>query len=63
MYESKFDFVGTKYTHQYVQNIQAAYIEGQKYYDGHLKGEALDKNIIIKIPIFEDMPDKLSPKP
>ena len=63
MYESKFDFVGTKYTHQYVQNIQAAYIEGQKYYDGHLKGEALDKNIIIKIPIFEDMPDKLSLKP
>ena len=64
MYLEKFDVVGPSYYgHQYVQNVQAADDEGLKYYYAYLASGTLDTAITFRIPVYDDMPDALSPQP
>jgi len=64
MYLEKFDVVGPSYYgHQYVQNIQAADDEGLKYYYAYLASGTIETAITFRIPVYDDMPLALSPKP
>jgi hypothetical protein len=58
MYGFKFDLVGSNYfTHQYVQNIQAAYDEGRRYFDGYKTAGCIENSFVFKIPVFNNMPE------
>lgn len=60
MYFQKFAVSGTlsnRYWHQYMQNIQAAYSEGLRYYNGYSQVGALNNAYTFRIPVYTGMPD------
>jgi beta-N-acetylglucosaminidase len=65
MYLEKFNVVYKSglYGHQYVQNVQAADDEGLKYYYAYKASGSLETPIVFRIPVYDDMPTALSPKP
>ena len=50
----------SKYTHQYMTNIQAPAIEGNSTYNSYKKSEVLDQTFIFEIPIYKNMPEYTS---
>ncbi|GKX28605.1 hypothetical protein SH1V18_10850 [Vallitalea longa] len=61
VYTQKFDIVGDSYyTHQYMQNIQVSKLEGSELYKVFKNTEALDEDLVFKIPIYSGMPDNTS---
>ena len=66
LYFQKFDVVSngtTLYNHQYMQNIFAARSEGYTTYSTYNKLGLLDNNYNFIIPVYENMPNTLSPEP
>lgn len=66
LYLNKFDVDdsdGTLYTHQYMQNIQAAQSEAVKVYNIYNQTGKLNESYNFIIPVFENMPKEISPKP
>lgn len=60
LYLQKFDLVGTLYTHQYMQNIQAPYTEGKSTKTGYANAGTLNNGFVFKIPVYNNMPVTLS---
>ncbi len=60
-YLQKFDMVGTPYTHQYMQNIQAPSTEASKTRSGYSDAGVLNQSFVFKIPIYEKMPNEVVP--
>ena len=62
LYLQKFNVQGSSpYTHQYMTNVQAASSEAKKMAVAY--GNTGDREIVFKIPIFENMPNTISPLP
>ena len=62
LYLQKFNVQGSSpYTHQYMTNVQAASSEAKKMAVAY--GNIGDREIVFKIPIFENMPSTISPLP
>lgn len=62
LYLQKFNVQGSNpYTHQYMTNVQAASSEAKKMAVAY--GSADDREIVFKIPVFENMPSTISPLP
>lgn len=55
LYLEKWDFVGTPYTHQYMQNIRAPYYEAAKIKSVYSKAGVMDSAFVFRIPVFSDM--------
>lgn len=62
LYLQKWDIVGTFYTNQYMQNIEAPYTESRRIFNNYRKNGLLDQNWIFKIPVYQNMPSS-SPIP
>ena len=54
LYLEKFDLVGTLYTHQYMQNIQAPSSEAVTTYNQYKNSGTVNNAFIFKIPVFTD---------
>lgn len=54
---------GCVYTHQYQANIQAPQTEGKKIYKSYNELNILDSGINFIIPVYENMPQTISPLP
>ena len=54
LYLEKFDLVGTLYTHQYMQNVQAPYTESATTYNQYKNAGTLSNPFVFKIPVFKD---------
>lgn len=66
MYFQKFAVIGDAsilYIHQYMQNIQAAYSEAQRYYTAYSEALMLEDSFVFSIPVYKDMPASPSIKP
>ena len=67
LYLNKFDVnpasPGGFYSHQYMQNLSAAYTEARRVRGYYANTGALDNTIKFIVPVFENMPSKASPKP
>ena len=50
----------SKYTHQYMTNVQAPTSEGQNIYTSLASNNLLDNAYVFAIPIYQDMPDTVS---
>ena len=50
----------SKYTHQYMTNIQAPATEGNQTYNSYKKSKVLDQTFIFEIPIYNNMPEYTS---
>lgn len=46
----------SKYTHQYMTNIQAPAIEGNSTYNSYKNANVLDQTFIFEIPVYNNMP-------
>ena len=57
------DSAGGLYYHQYMQNISAPYSEGYSTYAAYRDMGMLDYSFNFIIPVYENMPTKISPKP
>lgn len=54
------------FSHQYMQNIEAPYNEGNKTYNAYKKSMSNNMYLLpylFKIPVYENMPEQLSAKP
>ncbi len=66
MYFQKFAVSGDPsilYVHQYMQNVQAAYSEGSRYYSAYKRAEMLEKPFVFRVPVYSGMPDQPCAKP
>ena len=67
LYQNKFDIDTTNgtslYSHQYMQNLSAAYSEGVLLRGYYLNAGKLDSNLTFIIPVYEGMSANLSPRP
>ena len=67
LYQNRFDIDTTNgtslYSHQYMQNLSAAYSEGNLLRGYYVKAGKVDTNLTFVIPIYEGMSSTLSPKP
>lgn len=67
LYLNKFDVNpasgGGFYNHQYMQNLSAAYSEAHTLRDAYANTGVLDNKIKFVIPVYENMPNTISPKP
>lgn len=50
----------SKYTHQYMTNIQAPATEGNQTYNSYKKSKVLDQTFIFEIPVYSNMPEYTS---
>lgn len=57
------DSAGGLYYHQYMQNVSAPYSEGYSTYAAYRDMGMLDCSFNFIIPIYENMPSKISPMP
>ena len=67
LYQNKFD-IDTRngsalYTHQYMQNLSAAYSEGRTLRNIYADTNKLESEFTFIIPVYENMPQEPSPKP
>ena len=67
LYQNKFD-IDTRngsalYTHQYMQNLSAAYSEGRTLRNIYADTNKLESEFTFIIPAYENMPQEPSPKP
>ena len=64
LYYQKFnvspDAYYSKYTHQYMTNIQAPATEGNQTYNSYKKADILNQPFIFEIPVYKNMPDTTS---
>lgn len=66
LYLQKFNVGGgyyKVYTHQYMQNIQAANSESYKLHSAYSNADALNSPFVFKIPVYENRPAKAWPRP
>lgn len=67
LYLNKFDVnpdsPGSFYTHQYMQNVSAAYTEARIFRGSYEDTNTIDNPIKFIIPVYENMPDKPYDKP
>jgi RHS repeat-associated protein len=63
IYTQKFDFIDPYFNHQYMQNIAVAALEGPKLYNVYQEQNALDANLVFKIPVFKDLPSERATLP
>lgn len=67
LYLNKFDVnpdsPGSFYTHQYMQNVSAAYSEARIFRGSYEDTNTIDNPIKFIIPVYENMPDKPYDKP
>ena len=67
LYQNRFDIDSTNgtslYSHQYMQNLSAAYSEGNLLRGYYINAGKVDSNLTFKIPVYEGMSTKLSPRP
>ena len=67
LYLNKFDVNPASpegfYSHQYMQNLSAAYTEARRVRGYYASTGALDNTIKFIVPVFENMPKDVSPKP
>ena len=67
LYQNRFDIDSTNgtslYSHQYMQNLSAAYSEGNLLRGYYVNAGKVDTNLTFVIPIYEGMSSTLSPKP
>ena len=67
LYQNKFDIDlrsgSSLYTHQYMQNLSAAYSEARTLRSCYSSTGKLDSSFTFVIPIYENMPQQVSPKP
>ena len=67
LYLNKFDVnpssPGDFYTHQYMQNVSAAYSEGRTFRSAYVDTGTLDNTIKFIIPVYENMPQTPSARP
>lgn len=57
------DSAGGLYSHQYMQNVSAPYSEGYSTYQAYRDLEMLDYSFNFIIPVYENMPETISPIP
>ncbi len=67
LYQNKFD-IDTRngsslYTHQYMQNLSAAYSEGRTLRNIYADTNKLESEFTFIIPVYENMPQEPSPRP
>ena len=56
LYYQKFNIVGSsRFSHQYMQNVQAPYTESYNTYVSYYKTNLININFIFKIPVYTDM--------
>ena len=67
LYQNKFDIDSTNgtplYTHQYMQNLMAAYSEAKTLYSMYNNTGKVDSSFTFTIPLYENMDKELSPLP
>lgn len=67
LYLNKFDVnpnsPGGFYSHQYMQNLSAAYSEAHTFRDSYVDTGTLDNTIKFIIPVYENMPETVSARP
>ena len=66
LYLQKFDVDnsdGSLYYHQYMQNVSAAYSEGNTVRSSYESMGLIDSNINFVIPVYNNMPDEACPSP
>lgn len=67
LYQNKFDIDtrnGTSlFTHEYMQNLSASYSEARILHKSYVSTNKLNSNFKFIIPLYEDMPYKISEKP
>ncbi len=65
LYLEKFDVAATGglYSHQYMQNLTAAYSESVSVYNSYNNMGLLDGSFTFVIPIYRDMPETACPQP
>lgn len=57
------DSAGGLYYHQYMQNVSAPYSEGYSTYEAYKNMGMLDYSFNFIIPVYENMPEVISPMP
>ena len=67
LYQNRFDIDSTNgtslYSHQYMQNLSAAYSEGNLLRGYYTNAGKINTNLTFIIPVYEGMSTTLSPKP
>ena len=67
LYQNKFDIDlrsgSSLYTHQYMQNLSAAYSEARTLRNCYTSSGKLDSSFTFIIPVYENMPSSISAKP
>ena len=67
LYQNKFDIDSTNgtslYSHQYMQNLLGAYNEAKSLGEMYNKTGKTDSDFTFIIPLYENMPQELSPEP
>ena len=67
LYLNKFDVDASNgtplYTHQYMQNLTAAYSEARTLRGCYVDTNKLDTPFVFYIPLYENMPTEVSPRP
>lgn len=65
LYLEKFDVAATggMYSHQYMQNLSAAYSESVSVYNSYNSMGLLDCSFTFVIPVYRDMPEEACPQP
>ncbi len=59
LYFEKWDFIGSLYTHQYMQNIRAPYFEAERLKKIYSNTGVMDKAFVFRIPVFDEMPGSM----
>lgn len=64
LYYQKFNVspytTSSKYSHQYMTNIQAPATEGNQTYGAYRDSNTLDSELVFKIPVYDNMPEVTS---
>ena len=67
LYQNKFDIDSTNgtslYSHQYMQNLSAAYTEALSLRRYYINANKVDSNLTFIIPVYEGMSSTVSPRP
>lgn len=63
IYLEKFDLIEPYYTHQYMQNIQAHFSEGERIENAYKTAGIINKAFVFKIPVYQNMPSSLTMSP
>ena len=67
LYQNKFDIDSTNgtslYSHQYMQNLSAAYSEGNLLRGYYINAGKVESNLTFIIPVYEGMSATISPRP